>query len=95
MDRYPAYPTPLGIAWGLDGWWIGDTRVEAGEQIEPLALDEQGRASAWVRSFGGPPGTGFVYLFGASGMSDPGSYRRILAVAEAGIGRAIGDLTLR
>lgn len=95
MDRYPAYPTSEGVEWGLDGWWIGEVRVAEAEGMAILARDEMGRVAAWSQSFGGPRGTGFVYLWGNTGMSDPAAYRRVLAVAEAGIGTVLRDGTQR
>jgi outer membrane protein assembly factor BamB len=89
-DRYPAYPTSEGIEWGLDGWWIGEVRVEPTDGMEVLARDEMGRVAAWAQGFGGSRGTGFVYLWGNTGMSDPAVYRRVLAVAEAGVGTVLG-----
>ena len=50
--------------------------------IEVLAADRHGHASAWVKSFGGPPGTGFVRLWGRPRLPDPAMVR---AVAEHGL----------
>jgi hypothetical protein len=58
--------------------------------MEVLARDEMGRVAAWAQGFGGSRGTGFVYLWGNTGMSDPAAYRRVLAVAEAGVGTVLG-----
>jgi hypothetical protein len=59
--------TPAGRRWGLTGrprlaWGVAPAGV-----TEVLAEDEWGLAAAWVRSYGGPPGTGFVRL----GEPDP------------------------
>jgi hypothetical protein len=32
---------------------------------ETLARDEQGFAAAWLKNYGGRPGTGFLRLYGA------------------------------
>jgi hypothetical protein len=31
-------------------------------EVTVLSLDERGFAGAWVKNYGGAPGTGFVYL---------------------------------
>ena len=45
-----------------------------------LAVDENGHAAAWVKSYGGPPGSGFVRLE-ADGR-DPARLALVAAVAE-------------
>ncbi|NIP59898.1 MAG: hypothetical protein GWM92_16425 [Gemmatimonadetes bacterium] len=32
--------------------------------MTPLAMNEHGLAPAWARRYGGPPGTGFVRIWG-------------------------------
>lgn len=49
-----------------------------------LATDDEGRASAWVTSFGGPPGTGWVAL---PYRSDPEWIGVLMNVADAGVWR--------
>ena len=44
-------------------------------QVEVLAADRHGHAATWVKSFGGPPGTGFVRLWGRPKMPDPALVR--------------------
>ena len=79
FDAYGATVTDAGRRWGLeDGWlsrWAADT---AG--VEVLALDENGHAAAWVKSYGGPPGSGFVRVE-ADGR-DPARLAIVAAVAE-------------
>jgi len=90
-DRYPAYPTREGRRWGLGGWWIANTGVDSAA-VTPLALDENGYAAAWVKSYGELPGTGFVQVWGSHRPIDPEYYPQIAAVAEAGITRRLpGD----
>jgi outer membrane protein assembly factor BamB len=76
--------TPAGRAWGLPaGWWVDDTGLTGPQPgVEILAADRHGHASAWVKSFGGPPGTGFVRLWARERMPDPAMVR---AVAEYGL----------
>lgn len=59
-DRHTVTPTELGRAWGLDGWWVGTGQTLPSRVDHVLALDERGRAVAWVKEYGGPPGTGLV-----------------------------------
>ncbi len=79
FDAYGATVTDAGRRWGLeDGWlsrWAADT---AG--VEVLALDENGHAAAWVKSYRGSPGSGFVRLE-ADGR-DPARLALVAAVAE-------------
>jgi outer membrane protein assembly factor BamB len=75
--------TPAGRAWGLPaGWWVDDPALTPQPGVEVLAAGRHGHASAWVKSFGGPPGTGFVRLWGRPKMPDPALVR---AVAEHGL----------
>jgi hypothetical protein len=52
--------TPAGRAWGLPARWRDAWGVDRAQVTEALGVDEWGLAAAWVRSYGGPPGTGFV-----------------------------------
>lgn len=76
--------TAAGRAWGLPaGWWMDDPALVPPQPgVEVLAADRHGHATAWVKSFGGPPGTGFVRLWGRPRMPDPATVR---AVAEHGL----------
>jgi len=57
-------PTETGRRWGLSGWWIAGWSVTASSVTEVLGYDQRGDASAFVKSFGGPPGTGFIRVGG-------------------------------
>jgi outer membrane protein assembly factor BamB len=59
-DEYPIVPTAEGREWGLQSRWIGVGGIYPAEPATILATDEIGRAAMWVRSYGGPRGTGFV-----------------------------------
>jgi hypothetical protein len=48
-----------------------------------LALDEAGGAGAWVKSFGGPEGTGLVQLW--ISRDTPGPLTEIRAAVEYGL----------
>jgi hypothetical protein len=81
---YQARPTRQGAAWGLRGlaiaFWTLDPQLVASGV---LALDEFGQAAAWVKSYGGPQGTGFVYLWGLE--LRPELLPQLRAVADYGI----------
>ncbi|HEX8138857.1 MAG TPA: PQQ-binding-like beta-propeller repeat protein [Pyrinomonadaceae bacterium] len=62
FDANTARATAEGARWGLTGWWLSNWSADPGALITVLAEDEQGLAAAWVRSFGGPEGTGFIRL---------------------------------
>ncbi len=59
-----ATPTPTGRAWGLDDGRIISGSVGIAGVSEVLAVTETGFAGAWVKSYGGPRGSGFVMLGG-------------------------------
>lgn len=84
FSYYQAIPTRQGDAWGLTGrtlsFWTLDPRLVGGGV---LAIDEFDQAGAWVKSFGGAPGTGFVYLWGLEVL--PELLPQVRAVADYGI----------
>ena len=61
-DVYPVRVTPRGERWGLSQSWMGGPVADPKDVTEVLAEDEKRRPVAWVRSYGGAPGTGFVHL---------------------------------
>lgn len=81
FDAWGAWPTAEGRRWGLAGWWQSRWSVDPSGVTTVLATDENGLAAAWVRSFGGPEGTGFVRFdgWGAGDAVEPGT---IAALAE-------------
>ena len=68
FDGYGAAATPAGQRWGLSGWWESNWSVDPSQVTEALALDDNGLAGAWVKNYGGPPGTGFVRVYGGGWM---------------------------
>ena len=82
FDNYGAVVTREGMRWGLSGWWDGNWSVDPSGVTETLALDDNGLASSWVKSFGGPPGTGFVRVYGGS-WSAGGPTANLAAVQAA------------
>jgi outer membrane protein assembly factor BamB len=66
FDNYGAVVTAEGRRWGLSGWWDSNWGVDPAGVSETLALDDNGLASSWVKRYGGPPGTGFVRVYGGT-----------------------------
>jgi outer membrane protein assembly factor BamB len=66
FDNYGAVVTDEGLRWGLAGWWDSNWGVDPAGVTETLAHDDNGLASSWVKRYGGPPGTGFVRVYGGS-----------------------------
>ena len=64
FDWMGATATADGRRWGLPDWGLTGFGVPRADVSTVLAVDEFGLASAWVKSFGGPPGSGFVRLWG-------------------------------
>jgi outer membrane protein assembly factor BamB len=56
------HSTPEGLSWGLAPAWLGAWDVPPSHDLTILARDDREFAGAWVRSYGGAPGTGFVFL---------------------------------
>jgi hypothetical protein len=79
------YPTDVGREWGLSTWWMGGG-FPVDELSEVLAISENGGAGAWVKSYDGPPGTGFVWLGGGDGTVAPAHLEEAFHAAERGIG---------
>lgn len=59
-DVYGVTPTDAGRARGLSLPWVGPGTTRPSEVGTVLAVDEIGRAVAWMKEYGGPPGRGFV-----------------------------------
>ena len=60
FDHRGVRATDAGRQWGLQQRWRGGWGIEPDKSITVLGLDEFGLASAWVKRYGGPEGTGFV-----------------------------------
>jgi hypothetical protein len=84
FDSYGAVVTGNGTRWGLSGWWDSNWGVDPAGVTEALALDDNGLASSWVRSYGGPLGTGFVRVYGGNWAAGgpTASFAAVQAVAE-------------
>jgi outer membrane protein assembly factor BamB len=60
FDERGSTPTADGMRWGLSGRWRDNWGVTPSSVTTVLSTDEWGSATAYVKSFGGPAGTGFV-----------------------------------
>ncbi len=80
---YAATPTPAGKAWGLARVHLAAFSPDSVGEATVLARNELGRPAAFVRSFGGAEGTGFVYLWGRGYRPD--MVAEIRHVAERGV----------
>jgi len=57
---YPAIPTNEGKQWGLQTGYVSRLGQPNGVADIVLMRDETGKATSWVKTYGGPKGTGFV-----------------------------------
>lgn len=60
FDQRGVRATAAGRAWGLGATWRTGWSVAPQGVTTVLGLDDWGLAGAWVKSYGGAPGTGFV-----------------------------------
>ena len=60
FDQRGARATEVGKRWGLPNRWRTGWGIDPDRSITVLGVDEFGLATAWVRRYGGPEGTGFV-----------------------------------
>ena len=60
FDRRGARSTEEGRRWGLPPRWRSGWSVAPSAVSTVLALDDWSLAAAWVKNYGGSPGTGFV-----------------------------------
>jgi hypothetical protein len=92
---WPAWPTDAGRRWGLVSGSVMTGAVRVGAVSEALALTETGGAGAWVKSYGGPSGSGFVMLGGGGIPKADGipldQLASIRRVAEYGLIRLAHD----
>jgi hypothetical protein len=80
---YPSTPTAAGRAMGLRHGFVGYPSIDAQDGVTVLATDEYGRAGAWLRSYGGAPGSGLLQL--ALPRQEVPDYAEVQAVIEYGI----------
>jgi outer membrane protein assembly factor BamB len=63
-DAYMSYPTEVGKRLGMPQWWCSGYGVDPGKVTTVLGVNEHGQATAWIKSYGGPEGTGLIRLWG-------------------------------
>jgi outer membrane protein assembly factor BamB len=80
---YAVTPTAAGRATGLRHTGVASSPIDAQPGVTVLAADEFGRASAWLRSYGGRPGTGLLQL--ELSRFEPPDLAEIRAAIERGI----------
>lgn len=69
FDMRGARPTPAGLRIGLPARWRDSWSVAPAGVTTALGLDEWGLAAAWIKRYGGAPGTGFVRIPGDDPMT--------------------------
>jgi outer membrane protein assembly factor BamB len=66
-----AYPTTRGREWGVDRTFRGEYPLAVSDVTVPLAIDELGMTTAWVRVYRADrAGSGFVQLWGLGATLD-------------------------
>ncbi len=84
FDHNATYPTEAGRRWGIDRFFRGDYPIAVSDAIQPLAIDELGKTSAWVRVYRPDrPGSGFVQLWGLGATAE--RLPLVRAAAEYGL----------
>jgi outer membrane protein assembly factor BamB len=83
FDPLGVKPTALGRQLGLPEWYIDAWGAVPEDVTTVLAYDEQGNAASWIKTFGGPPGTGFIRFFAGDGAAGrPVNWVNVQAIAE-------------
>jgi len=78
FDTYTATATAEGRSLGLPDWWIGRNGVDAADVTIVYATEERGRAVAWLKNYGGIPGSGFIRFWARRDpISDPAVVARL------------------
>jgi hypothetical protein len=86
-DSHSVTPTEAGRRWGLSGRWLGSGSALPDSVSVTLAMDELGRAESWVRSYGGPAGSGFVLMRPALSTHELAQVQRVAEYS----GRSAGE----
>jgi hypothetical protein len=68
FDMRGARATPVGLRIGLPARWRDSWSVAPSGVTTVLGLDEWGLAAAWIKRYGGRPGTGFIRVPGDDPM---------------------------
>ena len=59
--------TPAGARLGLPSGWLDSWGADPQDVTTVFAYDEKGQAAAWIKAFGGPPGSGFIRVYSGDG----------------------------
>lgn len=59
--NYPSQATQEGINWGIPRYATLSNANVGSRGITPLAIDEYGRITSWLKRFSARPGSGFVF----------------------------------
>jgi outer membrane protein assembly factor BamB len=82
FDQLGVKVSSYGKALGFPDWWTDNWGADAEDVTTAFAYDEQGQASAWVKRYGGPAGTGFIRVFGGDAREHPQLMTVIQTAAE-------------
>jgi hypothetical protein len=63
FDERIVRSTPEGLRWGFPRQWRASWGIDAAP-VTVLGADDWGLAAGWAKSYGGPPGTGFIRVPG-------------------------------
>jgi outer membrane protein assembly factor BamB len=80
---YPVAPTAAGRAMGLRHVGVASSPIDAQAGVTVLSRDEFGRASAWLRGYGGQAGMGLLQL--ELSRVEPPDLAELRAVIEHGV----------
>ena len=80
---YASSPTAAGKGMGLRSFSVGYPAVDPDQALTPLALDEYGKASAWLKGYGGAEGSGLLQL--ALARQELPDIAELRAVIEYGV----------
>lgn len=69
-DSYISHPTAAGERINMPEWWSSGYGIDAKQVTTVLGTDEHGRATAWIKNYGGPENTGFIRLWGNHALPD-------------------------
>lgn len=68
-DSYVSHATEAGKKLGLPDWFSAGYGVDPKQVSTVLAMDEHGRATAWIKNYGGPDGTGLIRIWAGDRLS--------------------------
>jgi len=81
---YASFPTAAGRAIGLRSPAVGSGAIDPGQAVVTLMRDEFGKASAWLKPYGGRRGTGLLQL--SLPRQETQDFSELRTAIEAGVG---------